>query len=264
MMNYRYLTPATRIPVLGLTAIAALSLTAFLAGQDSVVIESGPGGVQISDRDGEIEGTPMTPEDESGVSGQTREEPTDDSGVRIVRPVSGEDLSLFLPAFDEGTDPAEEAVDIIADVEPGGGPIESPVVDVARQRQLTRMEKELGIAVSGGRAVVTYEAGDLFGEAENSVNSYAQPTLNRLGRYLALAKHEKVSLTYHYHEETTETARKRGENLANYLADQADVDKEIVESDAKPVGLRVAEEGRYQGALTPEFRSLIRINMIRN
>lgn len=213
--------PSLLVPVLGLAGFLVSDLPA------QVVIEGGPGVIQISDRDGEPEpvvpggvpgGAPVPlepglptailvdPTPPSAIEIETEADPSVTVRVPVERPVPPARVREIAPAA-AVIDPAESADPAVS------------AVDVAKAKRKAELVRALGIADSGTGATIAIDTENLYEEDTALVDPVAKQTLLDLAEFIRLSRHEGVTVTYQYspslHGE--ELAWKRSVSLIEWM-----------------------------------------------
>lgn len=251
-----------------LAAFAAVgSLTLPLAAQ-SVVIEGGPGAVQISDQDGKPEpvvagNTPIT----APVITPEVPVPTAVTPVTPTTPAA----SPVIPG--QPVTPEVTTDGIIAPAPRMVGPANDPVaqtntadsvdtverinVDVAKR--LTEIERDLNIASASTGAKIKIETNDLFVDQTTAVEATAEPTLSTIAEYIKLSENEVVDVTYHYTPvtESEKQAWDRSVALIEWMsnkgqtnADQYEIgNPEVVEADDTAITTEGGESAEFTGII---------------
>lgn len=190
------LRPNSSTPALPLFALIATgALLCVGDGRAQVVIEGGPGVIQISDRDGRPEPVvpggvpqgapipfdreapgPVTIETQAPRAVTIQPDPTSPVTVRVpVRPVA--------PA---ATPPDQPAI------------VASREVDVTAAKRKAEIIRELNIADSGTGAKVAILAAGLYVEGGAPIDPIADEKLALLAEFIRLSDQEGVTITYHY------------------------------------------------------------------
>lgn len=184
-------TPA--LPLFALVATGALLCVG--DGRAQVVIEGGPGVIQISDRDGKPEpvvpggvpqGAPVPLEREAPgpVTIETQVpqavtiQPDPTSPVTVRVPVK--------PAPPVATPPDEPAI------------VAAREVDVTAAKRKAEIIRELNIADSGTGAKVAILAAGLYVEGGAPIDPIADEKLALLAEFIRLSDQDGVTVTYHY------------------------------------------------------------------
>ena len=221
-----------------------------------LIIEGGPNGAKISNRDGKIEGPVFSAKRETITADSTT--PGTVPGPQIIRPVGGSDFSIPVSST-ENSVPATPK--LVGKEKPDEKPA-VPTIDVAKQKRINIMERELGIYKSATVSGVTYKAELIFQNSAPAINKLAFPTLEKIAGYLALADSKSISVDYKYHaaEDSSTTAKERAQALAGFLAEKSGVKREkFVVSNPKPVKKPIPRQGAYRNDISPEYKSLVTI-----
>lgn len=237
----------------GSLAVIIFSLSAMSAFAQ-VVIEGGPNGARISDRNGRTEG-PIQSSSRNTVTTPLTNPPS--GNVELISPVRNIDFSVFVR---EATRPDESTV-VSAATQPATEPATIPVVDVGRQLKLNRMESELGMTKTAAFSGVAYRADLLFQKGMPNVSELAKPTLDSLAGYLAIAGGKSVSVIYHFHPgETAALGKDRSESVANYLSLKTGIDASKFKLETQKVTKKtLTRNGSSVGELRPEYLSQVTI-----
>jgi flagellar motor protein MotB len=174
----------------------ALTVTQSLA-QQKVVIEGGPGKIQISDRDGRPE--PVLPggavfRGSAARSNQTIPQAylsAAPSGTTEIRPVPNSPTTVVVPAK------TEVSVDV------NGVQAASPAAIITEQsvetaKRLAEIRRELGIADAATQSLIKLDTENLFTVGTASLDPISAETLSLIAEYISLVDEEKVGLTYHF------------------------------------------------------------------
>ncbi len=178
-------------------AIAAAGvMLALTASHAQVVIEGGPGVIQISDRDGKPEpvvpggvpqGAPI-PFDPNVPGGGT----PDAAAPRAVtmRPDPQSPVTVRVAA--KPAPPVKPAV------EPGSVVAAVPTVDVDAAKRKSEIIRDLGIADSGTSAKVAILTQNLYEKDSALITTVANPQLALLAEFIRLSPHREILVTYQY------------------------------------------------------------------
>ena len=178
-------------------AIAAAGvMLALTASHAQVVIEGGPGVIQISDRDGKPEpvvpggvpqGAPI-PFDPNVPGGGT----PDAAAPRAVtmRPDPQSPVTVRVAA--KPAPPVKPAV------EPGSVVAAVPTVDVDAAKRKSEIIRDLGIADSGTSAKVAILTQNLYEKDSALITTVANPQLALLAEFIRLSPHREILVTYQF------------------------------------------------------------------
>lgn len=187
---------------LALFASAGFSLV-LTSAPAQVVIEGGPGPIQLSDRDGRpepavpgkvpgdvIKPLEKVPQAATGIEANTPEaveiEPDPTSSVSVRVPV--ERPNTLNPDKLAAPDAAE----------PGSISSAVPALDVAAAKRKAELIRELGISDSGTGAKMAFTTENLYEKDSALITSVAIPQLKLLAEFIRLTNHKGVAVTYRF------------------------------------------------------------------
>lgn len=182
-------------PLLHAAIAAAGVVLALTASHAQVIIEGGPGVIQISDRDGKPE--PVVPGGvpngapipfSKNVPGAGSPDAADPRAV-TMRPDPQSPVTVRV-----ATKPAPPA----KTPEPGAVVAAVPQVDVAAAKRKAEIIRELNIADSGTGAKVAILAAGLYVEGGAPIDPIADEKLALLAEFIRLSDQDGVTITYHY------------------------------------------------------------------
>ncbi|HQZ29636.1 MAG: hypothetical protein KA250_09090 [Verrucomicrobiales bacterium] len=165
--------------------------------QGKVVIEGGPGEIQVSDRDGRPEpvrpagatsNNPVRKTDQTIPQGYLDTAP---SGATEVRPVSTSPTTVLIPG--KTAVAADAALGITA---PAAADVSKESVETAKR--LAEIRRELGIADAATQSLIKLDTENLFTEGAATLDPIATDTLAKIAEYIRLVDEEKVGVTYHF------------------------------------------------------------------
>ncbi len=213
--------------ILRITSILALAAGVPLSAQ--VVIEGGPGTVQISDKDGQPENTNSVPSISRpitsavpAVAGGTL---GDGEKVLSVEANALEGTSVNLPAMKENVKVAPSgpvaAVSVV--------PVKVTQRNPTTVKRLAELKRELEIQDAGNRAAVAVTTEGLFKEDTEVIDDLSISRLQTIAEYLRLSEEDQVDVTYHFDasEESKESAWGRSLSIVNWMETKGQVTRNI-------------------------------------
>lgn len=196
--------PFPNPPRLSTILLAGFTSAFCIVGAEAqVVIEGGPGVIQISDRDGRPE--PVVPggvPQGAPVPFETQPpsavliESTPPTSVE-VQPDPSSPVTVRVPVL-----PAPKPVPAVE----GTAAPAVPPLDVASAKRKAELIRELGIADSGTGAKIAFATEDLYEKDSAQIEPLAKERLELLAEFVRLQPLKKIALTYHFsptlHNET--------------------------------------------------------------
>ena len=212
--------------VLGCSSTIALAVTLPLSAQ--VIIEGGPGTVQISDKDGQ-------PETSNSASSIT-------SPITSTVPVAGgsagasgnplsvetttlDGASVSLPAMKENVRTTPKGpLAAVSNV-----PVKVTQRNPSTVKRLAELKRELEIQDVGNRAAVAVTTRGLFKNDTEMIDELSVTRLHTIAEYLRLSEEDQVEVTYHFveSEENRDMAWSRSLSVVNWMETKGQVAKEI-------------------------------------
>lgn len=204
------------------TAIIAAAMP--LSAQ--VVIEGGPGTVQVSDNDGQPETVNSTPEINTPI---TRTVPTtgpapDGNTAITVQPNGLEDTAVAVPVMRENR--------IVAPTGPVAAVtrVPDPVTQTnpTTVKRLAELRRLLAIQDNGSQAAVAVTTKGLFKDETNTIDELSEARLKQIAEYLRLSEEDQVDVTYHYvaREENKDTAWERSLAIVDWMSTKGQISKD--------------------------------------
>ncbi len=200
-----------------LGTVTSLGLVAFLAAalplSAQLVIEAGPGAVQLSDRDGEVEVIPAP--------GVTSIEPlqavpggpvTEIDETITVQPNQLESTTVNVPVEVEPRDPiadvkplpnpvvvTEPSATVVAS-EPTGVPVPSAEIEIGPEvaARMAELSRELSIQNTASGATLAMTTEGLYTKGTSAIDPLLESQLSLIAEYIRLSENEMVEVTYHY------------------------------------------------------------------
>ena len=180
--------------------------------QNKVVIEGGPGEVQISDRDGKAE--PVDPRNNKIGEPVAVLPPVPEAAV--VQPVPTSDVKVLVPI--EKPDVRGKTV---TKMKPKPtAPREPEQISPEASKRMAEIKRELEMAESAGAARVVFTADEIFSKKSPVINDTAELSLKMLVEFMGLSPKDAATISYKFvaAEESETSARLRALALADYLS----------------------------------------------
>lgn len=177
---------------------AVVSLTGGSSfAQGKVVIEGGPGEIQISDRDGRPE--PVRP---GGAASNNPVRRTDQMippadlgtpprGAIAIPPQSTSPATVLIPRKMAVAPDAAIGITV-----PAAANVSKDSVETAKR--LAEIRRDLGIADAAMQSLIKLDTENLFTVGAATIDPIATDTLVKIAEYIRLVDEEKVAVTYHF------------------------------------------------------------------
>ncbi|MDF1824077.1 MAG: hypothetical protein P1U68_05520 [Verrucomicrobiales bacterium] len=232
----------------------ALSIIPLIAcAEERVIIEAGPGVVQISDEDGQPE--PVTPGANPATSFSI---PAEQGATQIQRPTDRPTpkSALTMP-------PVSPPAPSSADSERGEKAPQLRDLEVAKMKELGKLRKEIGVSESATESKIVYEADQIFDKESDSITPSAKPSLEKLTNYMRMSERNKVTLSYLYAPDSGSKTRAQNRliMLIAYFTEEAGIeDHDFTMADPEPLEQPLVEDGVVETAVS-EYKPLVVITM---
>lgn len=249
------------------TASLTVSFTTVPAAAQGVVIEGGPGAVQISDKDGKPE--PSTPLNNPVESKEPMAVPQIEGAGTPPTPsspstnVSAEDIVKPLRPLKTGESRDEVTGDFnksdMKSVE-----VRQPALSIEDRKKVADLRKELNIAEAATGSSVRFRTDQLFTDDDTALlESLAKPTLSKLVEYMRLSGRNHVIVQSYYVPDKVRKSLAWNRSLAliDWMSESGGVDLEKIRAAGPKMATQPVPEENANNAVATELVSTIELEL---